>query len=194
MSIMNPQDAMLLFITASQDYLVIHFVYLQLSCTTSNFGSLTRGNPHSPYFNHILLSVPTRRISAIPRVYLDIQLRFTWPGYNPGVIVVGKEGKNLDLRSSRSLQSTLPDENDTIKKKSSNRLALLRPSPLQFMKFTLIFTRQPSGLGKKLGIKLTKVMGNKVGIRLLNFRWPFCCRGRHFIDVNIFLTSVVTWC
>lgn len=114
---MNPQDAMLLFITASQDYLVIHFVYLQLSCTTSNFGSLTRGNPHSPYFNHILLSVPTRRISAIPRVYLDIQLRFTWPGYNPGVIVVGKEGKNLDLRSSRSLQSTLPDENDTIKKK-----------------------------------------------------------------------------
>ena len=113
---MNPQDAMLLFITASQDYLVIHFVYLQLSCTTSNFGSLTRGNPHSPYFNHILLSVPTRRISAIPRVYLDIQLRFTWPGYNPGVIVVGKEGKNLNLRSSRSLQSTLPDENDTIKK------------------------------------------------------------------------------
>ena len=96
---MNPQDAMLLFITASQDYLVIHFVYLQLSCTTSNFGSLTRGNPHSPYFNHILLSVPTRRISAIPRVYLDIQLRFTWPGYNPGVIVVGKEGKNLDLEA-----------------------------------------------------------------------------------------------
>ena len=81
-----------------------------------------------------------------------------------------------------------------LKKKSSNRLALLRPSPLQFMKFTLIFTRQPSGLGKKLGIKLTKVMGNKVGIRLLNFCWPFCCRGRHFIDVNIFLTSVVTWC
>lgn len=39
---MNPQDVMLLFIKTSQEHLVIHFVYLQLSCTTSNFGSLTR--------------------------------------------------------------------------------------------------------------------------------------------------------
>lgn len=139
-SIMNPLDVMLLFNPTSQEYLVIYFVYLQLGCATSNFRPLPRGSSHSTYANNILLNVPTRKISAINRVYLGILLRFAWSGYTQCTTMVGVEGKKLDLGSFRSLQSTLPDENYSTKKswKSSNRFAFFRLPPLQIMKFTLI--------------------------------------------------------
>ena len=148
MSIMNPLDVML-HITTSQEYLfflLFFFVYLQLGCTTSNFAPLPRGNPHPIYVNHTLLSVPTRKISLFEHT-IAIYLIWLHPRCNHGWRV----GKNLDLGSSRSLQSTLPAENYSTKRnsKSSNPLALLRLPLLQFIKFTLKFTRQPSDLGKK---------------------------------------------